>query len=87
MLMQEYIKLKHQAWKAVEEGRSYHYRYGQSVWNLLPKEVSDKIYSTSYDFFYWPDTNAFEIDNICHRLCEDWVDKETSLLIEIGHSI
>jgi hypothetical protein len=29
-----------------------YYRYGQALWNLLPKEISDKFVGTSVDFFY-----------------------------------
>jgi hypothetical protein len=87
MLIQEYLNLKEQAWKEVKQGESYSYRYGQAVWNLLPKEVSDKIYLTDEDFFQWPNNRFHEIDMICYRLCEDWVEPETWLSTELPNSI
>jgi hypothetical protein len=33
------------------------YRLGQAIFNLLPKEVSDTIYMTELDFFFWTDDN------------------------------
>ena len=33
------------------------YRLGQAIFNLLPKEVSDTIYLTELDFFFWTDDN------------------------------
>jgi hypothetical protein len=31
------------------------YRLGQAIFNLLPKEVSDTIWRTELDFFFWTD--------------------------------
>jgi hypothetical protein len=31
------------------------YRLGQAIFNLLPKTVSDHIWCTPNDFFYWQD--------------------------------
>jgi len=33
------------------------YRLGQAIFNLLPKEVSDTIYMTELDFFFWTDSD------------------------------
>lgn len=33
------------------------YRLGQAIFNLLPKGVSDTIYMTELDFFFWTDDN------------------------------
>ncbi len=44
--------------RQTQEGTSYHYRFGQAMWNLLPKEVTEEIYMTKFDFFYWTDYYA-----------------------------
>lgn len=43
--------------KEVLDGAEYKYRFGQALWNSLPKEVTDEIYQTELDFFYWTDSN------------------------------
>lgn len=30
-------------------------RFGQALWNVLPKDVSDTGHGTDTDFFYWKD--------------------------------
>ena len=33
------------------------YRLGQGIYNLLPKHLSDIIWKTELDMFYWTDDN------------------------------
>ncbi len=40
------------ACQQVEEGQSYSYRYGQAVYNLLPKDLADEVHMTELDTFY-----------------------------------
>ena len=53
--MQKYIDIAN---KQVFDGIGYHYRFGQAMYNLLPKEVTEQIYMTKLDFFYWTDYDA-----------------------------
>ena len=53
--MQKYIDIAN---KQVFDGIEYHYRFGQAMYNLLPKEVTEQIYMTKLDFFYWNDYDA-----------------------------
>ena len=53
--MQKYIDIAN---KQVFDGIEYHYRFGQAMYNLLPKEVTEQIYMTELDFFYWNDYDA-----------------------------
>ena len=39
----------------VSKGKSYDYRLGQAIFNLLPKDTADIIDQTPNDFFYWLD--------------------------------
>ena len=38
-----------------ESTENKHYRFGQALWNLLPKEVGAPFYMTDKDFFLWGD--------------------------------
>ena len=38
-----------------ESTENKHYRFGQALWNLLPKEVGAPFYMTDKDFFLWAD--------------------------------
>lgn len=38
-----------------ESAENKHYRFGQALWNLLPKEVQEPFYMTEKDFFFWAD--------------------------------
>lgn len=38
-----------------EANENKHYRFGQALWNLLPKEVREPFYMTDKDFFFWTD--------------------------------
>ena len=53
--MQKYIDIAN---KQCFDGVDYHYRFGQAMYNLLPKEVTEQIYMTKLDFFYWTDYDA-----------------------------
>lgn len=33
------------------------YRFGQGIYNLLPKDLEKVIYQTELDFFYWTDND------------------------------
>lgn len=41
-----------QAWIDVELYKTSSYRFGQSLWNLLPKGVTLHIHATKEDWFY-----------------------------------
>jgi hypothetical protein len=72
MKLVEFYEYSQQAWKAVEEGKHYHYRYGQALFNILPEEFTKAIYLSDDDFFHWDNERWQEIDDICYSLCDDY---------------
>ena len=42
------------------------YRFGQALWNTLPKSVTEHIHATDKDFYYWPDERVAEILEIAY---------------------
>ncbi|QAX99612.1 hypothetical protein AsFcp4_158 [Aeromonas phage AsFcp_4] len=42
------------------------YRFGQAVFNNLPKEIADQIRGTDKDFFYWDNNRQREIIDYCY---------------------
>ncbi len=61
---QEYIN---EAWVKVEEGKHYHYRFGQALFNLLPLKVTGNLVTTPQDFFY--DTSLVIVLNKFYHNC------------------
>ena len=47
-----------EAWKMVEEGKAYKYRFGQALFNLTPAKLSTRLVTTDQDFFYDKDTEV-----------------------------
>lgn len=45
-----------EAWKMVEEGKAYHYRFGQALFNLTDGKLINRLVTTDQDFFYDKDT-------------------------------
>lgn len=65
--MNAYIKV---AWIQVEYGKEYHYQFGQALYNLLPNYVTQQIYQTEFDFFYWTDDNKV-LEVAYNQLCKE----------------
>lgn len=42
-----------------------HQRFGQALWNILPKEVADSHLGGDNDFFYW--TDKFKVMSIFYK--------------------
>lgn len=54
----ELLSITLEAHRLVQEGKSYHYRFGQAVFNLLKEHhplTADEIWGTELDFFYQDD--------------------------------
>lgn len=52
LTVEEAIVIHTKACQQVEDGQSYSYRYGQAVYNLLPKHLTEEIHMTKLDTFY-----------------------------------
>ena len=63
------VKLVEQASQESLQNRGY--RFGQSLWNLLPDETTKNVLGTTRDFFYWTDNTK-----VIETFYEYFVDKE-----------
>jgi hypothetical protein len=61
------------AWQYVWAFDYCEYRYGQALFNVLPKEFTEKFWATKDDFYYYHNSRWQEINEICFKYCDDYV--------------
>lgn len=64
--LNELIQLAWKVHREVNQDPRAKYRFGQSLWNVLPDVVTGGIAQTDKDFFYWSDGRVAEILEIAY---------------------